>query len=895
VIRAKGRIVKTIARASRSASGARSNPGLFVTTSIAALLLAIPAQAGHITVNGGSVGPQINPQGGSITTILITNNALVTGSVINNGTISQSTATGAPIGINIDQSTVTAGISNNGSISVTSSASVTIAVGIDVQNSAVTGGINNASAITAVVTATGGGNAIGIAVGGNLAGGINNTSAISAMGPDQAVGVSVGAGAVTGGINNMAGGMISATSTNVGATGVLVAGTTLTGAAAGVRNDGAIMASAPNTKAVGIAVTTGTVVSGASGAAGISNTGTISATGKTAIGIQLQANSTITGGITNTGTITGATAAIDLSQATVATTITQQGGALNGNVNLSPNGDTFNFTGGVLNGTLADVSGKNTGAVMVSGTSTATLSTTAKIMSVSSFTHAAGSTLAFQVTPALAPSISAGTITLNGIFTVAPTGFTVGQSKTFADVFVAGATLTKGANFAVANPMGFTVTLSTDTANANALDLQVTDNAANTPSTPNTPANSPNTPVTFASLATTANQSAVANAVQGLVSGAVFNAVASQSPSTAAQAFDALSGEVHASVMTAAYEDALLPQSAVLERLTQPVSPPVLGAAIGTTGAYAADLPSAKKPGLAPVAVSLYRPRLFDLWGQGFGDWGHVGGNGNAASLSRSTGGFVLGGDLSTTSFMGGDWRFGLAGGYTNDSLTVNQRGSSGGFESVFGGAYAGASFGSLQVRAGAVYGANTTSTTRQVAFPGFLEQLSSSNGGSTAQAFGEVGYRIQLTGLGFGGLSFSRASFEPFAGAAAFLIHQNGFTETGAAAALTASARDFNIETTTFGLRSEIAFAAMPLTVKTMLGWRHAYGNVVPSVLLTFEGGGQAFGISGVPMDRDAFVAEAGLDYALTSMFAVGASYCGQFGQRATDNAFKGNVNLRF
>jgi uncharacterized protein with beta-barrel porin domain len=41
--------------------------------------------------------------------------------------------------------------------------------------------------------------------------------------------------------------------------------------------------------------------------------------------------------------------------------------------------------------------------------------------------------------------------------------------------------------------------------------------------------------------------------------------------------------------------------------------------------------------------------------------------------------------------------------------------------------------------------------------------------------------------------------------------------------------------------------------------------------------------------------VAEAGLDYALTSMFAVGASYCGQFGQRATDNAFKGNVNLRF
>ena len=86
-----------------------------------------------------------------------------------------------------------------------------------------------------------------------------------------------------------------------------------------------------------------------------------------------------------------------------------------------------------------------------------------------------------------------------------------------------------------------------------------------------------------------------------------------------------------------------------------------------------------------------------------------------------------------------------------------------------------------------------------------------------------------------------------------------------------------------------------MPLTLKTMLGWRQAYGDVVPSLLLALQGGAQAFGTSGVPIDRDAFVVEAGIDYALTSMFTIGASYSGQFGQRATDNAFKGNVNLRF
>ena len=66
------------------------------------------------------------------------------------------------------------------------------------------------------------------------------------------------------------------------------------------------------------------------------------------------------------------------------------------------------------------------------------------------------------------------------------------------------------------------------------------------------------------------------------------------------------------------------------------------------------DLPSGKGPRVAPVAVQLYQPRLFDVWGQGFGDWGRVSGDGNAASLSRSTGGFVLGGDVSASGVMGG-------------------------------------------------------------------------------------------------------------------------------------------------------------------------------------------------------------------------------------------------
>jgi outer membrane autotransporter protein len=334
-----------------------------------------------------------------------------------------------------------------------------------------------------------------------------------------------------------------------------------------------------------------------------------------------------------------------------------------------------------------------------------------------------------------------------------------------------------------------------------------------------------------------------------------------------------------------------LPSAAILDRLNETVAAPVLGAATTTTGAYASDLPSGKGPRVAAVAVQLYQPRIFDVWGQGFGDWGHIKSDGNAASLSRSTGGFVLGGDVSASGVLGGDWRFGLAGGYTNDRISVGQRGSSASFDSVFGGAYAGASFGALRLRAGVLYATNSTSTTRQATFPGFAEALSSSNGGSTAQAFGEAGYRIELSGIGLG----THTSIEPFAGAAAFLIHQNGFTEEGGVSALTGAERDFNVQTTTLGARGELAFATMPLTLKTMLGWRHAFGDVIPSTLLAFQGGAQGFRVAGVPIDRDAFVAEVGIDYAVTSSVRVGISSSAQIGNRASDYAFRGHIEVCF
>ena len=67
------------------------------------------------------------------------------------------------------------------------------------------------------------------------------------------------------------------------------------------------------------------------------------------------------------------------------------------------------------------------------------------------------------------------------------------------------------------------------------------------------------------------------------------------------------------------------------------------------------------------------------------------------------------------------------------------------------------------------------------------------------------------------------------------------------------------------------------------------------PSVVQSFAGTFNSFSVAGVPIDRDAFVSETSLDYAVSQRVTVGVSYSGQYGRRATDSAFKGHLDVSF
>ncbi|KNY20528.1 autotransporter domain-containing protein [Methylobacterium sp. ARG-1] len=406
--------------------------------------------------------------------------------------------------------------------------------------------------------------------------------------------------------------------------------------------------------------------------------------------------------------------------------------------------------------------------------------------------------------------------------------------------------------------------------------------------------------VPLAAGATGRNGIAAADAIQAAGAGRAYDAALAFTTEEAADGFRALSGDIHASTVSAAYETAFFVREAVLDRLRR--GSDAQGLDYGTVpAAYTADLPG-RAPPVAHVPVRALDSQVFGLWGQGFGAFGTAGGGGNAFDLDRQIAGFALGADIRLPSGV----RFGLVGGYTETNLDSagrlggGARAESATLKSGFGGVYGGYAFGPVSVRLGALYADTDTRTRRSVLY-GLSDSPTGHGGGHTVQGFGEIGYRFAFGAASAGaskdGPAVAASSIEPFVGGAYIGIRRDGFAETGGAAALVSYARDYDLGAVTAGVRAQTSLDlgfGLPVTAHGQLGYRRAFGDVVPTALLSF-GSGPSFLSAGVPIDWDALVAGAGLDLAVAPNARLGVAYTGQVGARAQDQAVKGNFTLRF
>jgi subtilase-type serine protease len=78
------------------------------------------------------------------------------------------------------------------------------------------------------------------------------------------------------------------------------------------------------------------------------------------------------------------------------------------------------------------------------------------------------------------------------------------------------------------------------------------------------------------------------------------------------------------------------------------------------------------------------------------------------------------------------------------------------------------------------------------------------------------------------------------------------------------------------------------------MLGWRHAFGDTVPTSSFAFAGS-HAFTVAGAPIARNAAIIEAGLDFDITPQATLGISYTGQIASTARDHGINADLRVRF
>ena len=811
---------------------------------------------GSITANGNvSIANGISANFGS--TMTVNNTGIISGTTTN--------ANGSAFGINAGDVNVT----NSGTISATMPNGAFESVGIQGNNVTVAnnGGTISANGTSQVVT-------IGILSLGNLTV-TANTGTI--FGVDAAIVNSTGNLNVT----NNVGGTIQATSGAIQAFGP----TTIT-------NAGTITGNF----AVGIdsSVTTATT---------IFNSGTITGTGGTAIKFSSASNGntlTLAPGFAINGTVGGGSA-----------NILQLGGTGAGTFNASTIGPqyqgftTFNKIGtstfdligagnqawSVQGGVLL-VDGAAGVVTVQSGATVGGSGTVGGLTINSGATAAPGGTLAG---PSIGTLNVVGNVSFaaNSFYQVAANG--AGQASKIA---ATGATTLSGGTVQVlAQAGGFApstkYTIVTSNGGVSGTFANVTSNLAFLTPTLSYDANDVfltlvRNNFSFASDALTPNQLAVATALdKAPQNAALIQTLLLQTDAGIQQALDALSGEIFASTQSLMFDDAVLARQAILARLLQIPYAGASGpmAALGSggpalayapqPGAYASGFP-VKAPPAAATSDLVY-------WAQGVGAWGRIDGDGNAAEAKRDLAGFFTGIDRRF-----GDWRAGLAAGYTTSSVNVAARSSSATVNTGHLAAYAGTSFGAWNVRGGADLAWSAIDTNRSIVFPGFAETANAHFNAGEAQLFGEIGY----------GVALGQIAAEPYAGFAFVHLHTDAFAETSGLAALNGAAAADDVGYTTLGIHlatSRMLANGMALTPRISLAWQHAFGDVDPVAALTFQTLGTSFTTGGVPIARDAALVDAGLDLRVSPQATLGLFYLGQLAESAQDHSVRGSFTWRF
>ncbi|HEU0095669.1 MAG TPA: autotransporter domain-containing protein, partial [Rhizomicrobium sp.] len=353
----------------------------------------------------------------------------------------------------------------------------------------------------------------------------------------------------------------------------------------------------------------------------------------------------------------------------------------------------------------------------------------------------------------------------------------------------------------------------------------------------------------FASYGTTLNQTAAGAALSaGAPTGALYTAagtLVTSAPAAAPGVLTQLSGDLQASIASAAIEDSRLIRNAVLEQLSR------------------------SHDGV-------------NVWADGFGGYGGIASDGNASAMHHTASGVVGGVDVPLADGV----RVGIAGAYSANGVSSQNRQSqaSGHMAHIIG--YAGYTAGGIALDIGGEYGSGTLDATRVLA--AFGQSDASRRDQRLDQVFGRVGYRVAV----------EQPFLEPYLGIAHVDTAAGAFAETGGSTTLSGTGQSEHITYSMLGVQSSldgVNVDGMTLTPRADIAWDHAFNRVRPVQMLTFQNAATSFTVLGVPLAQDSAAVQLGLDLAITPHATLSLSYDGNLSSTADSHAVRGGLAWRF
>lgn len=267
------------------------------------------------------------------------------------------------------------------------------------------------------------------------------------------------------------------------------------------------------------------------------------------------------------------------------------------------------------------------------------------------------------------------------------------------------------------------------------------------------------------------------------------------------------------------------------------------------------------------------------VWLQALGHGGSLDRN---DALKHTTHGLVLGADWGIDE----NWRIGVMTGKSETRL--DSHGLDGTLDSWHLGAYALRRNGPMSLRLGATHSNHDGNTRRQIAFNGFSDRPEGRYDASTQQAFAEFGYN----------LGKANVSIEPFASLGYQRYQRDSYAERGGAASLKVHAQTQNNLNSTFGLRMARLITldnGMKLAPRFSVGWKHTYGDIDSDTRQRLVTGGKDFTVSGVPLDRDSLLVDAGLDLGLSAKHTLAVGLTGEAGTDSRNHGVVGQWRMGF